>query len=89
MELSAWSMTATYLGSYYRTYPTPVETEVREALGKDGKFLRGPMIARRDRMDRPDIGFTVLDDGNGGGKFLSARWPGDAHRFGTEFLKLL
>lgn len=89
MELSAWSMTCLYLGSYYRTYPMTVEEEVREALGKGGQFLRGPLSNRRDRVERPDLGFTVLDEGDGGSKFLSARWPGDAHRFGLELLKLL
>jgi hypothetical protein len=89
MELSAWLMTALYLKRYYRTYPTTVEDEVRQALGQGGKFLRGPMSNRRDQPDRLDLGFVTLDQNNGGGKLLTARWPGDAHRFGTEFLKLL
>lgn len=89
MELSAWSMTAAYLGSYYRTYPVTVEEEVRDALGDGGKFLRGPFTSRRDTAAHPDRGFFVLDESPGAGKLLTARWPGDAHRFGNELLKLL
>jgi protease I len=88
MELSAWLMTAIYMGSYYRTYPTTVEDEVRHALGKSGKFRRGPLMSRRDRADRPGMGFVVLDDSQEG-RLLTARWPGDAHRFAAELLKLI
>ncbi len=84
MELTAWSLTRLYLGDYYRTYPVPVEDEVRAALKAPGDFFAGPMPLRRDSLDRPDIGFTVRD-----GNYLSARWPGDAHRFGSEFAAML
>jgi protease I len=84
MELTAWSLTRLYLGDYYRTYPITVEDEVRAALQAPGDFLAGPMPLRRDSLNRPDIGFTVRD-----GNYLSARWPGDAHRFGGEFAAML
>jgi protease I len=84
MELTAWMLTRFYLGDYYRTYPVTVEDEVRAVLGKAGTFIPGPMPVRRDTGARLDIGFTVRD-----GNYLSARWPGDAHRFGSEFAAML
>jgi protease I len=84
MELAAWTLTRLYLGDYYRTYPVTVEDEVRAALARASDFIAGPMPIRRDSPDRPDIGFTVRD-----GNYLSARWPGDAHRFGGEFAAML
>jgi putative intracellular protease/amidase len=84
MELSAWSLTCAWLGNYYRTYRKTVEDEVKEALANPHDFLRGPMALTRDNPGNLEAGFTVLD-----GRYLSARWPGDAHRFGTEFARLL
>jgi protease I len=84
MELSAWALTALWLGSYYRTYPTPVQDEVSAALASPGDFVAGPMSTRRDAPNRLAAGFTVRD-----GRYLSARWPGDAHRFGNELALLL
>src|SRR5262249_28810092 len=31
-EMMAWALTCLWLGNYYRTYPTPVEDEVRAVL---------------------------------------------------------
>jgi protease I len=84
MELTAWSMTCAWLGNYYRTYPTTVEDEVTAALGTPGAFVRGPTSSRRDAPDQLERGFTVRD-----GQYLSARWPGDAHRFAAEFAGML
>ena len=84
MELTAWSLTRTWLGDYYRTYPTTVEDEVTSALAAPADFQRGPASVLRDAPDRPGPGFTVLD-----GRYLSARWPGDAHRFAMELTGLL
>lgn len=84
MELAAWTLTRLYLGDYYRTYPTPVEDEVRAALARPEDFIRGPLPMRRDSPKRLDIGFTVRD-----GNYVSARWPGDAHRFAAEFAAML
>jgi protease I len=84
MELTAWLLTRAWLGSYYRTYPTTVEDEVTAALASSGDFVRGPIGARRDAASRLELGFTVRD-----GNYLSARWPGDAHRFATEFAGML
>lgn len=84
MELSAWAGTVAWLGSYFRTYPTTVEDEVVATLENKSDFSRGPMSLRRDSLDDPSIGFTVVD-----GHYVSARWPGDAFRFATEFLNVL
>jgi protease I len=80
MELAAWALTRFYLGDYYRTYPTTVEDEVRAALASPEHFERGPPPLRRDAPQRLSTGFTVRDD-----NYLSARWPGDAHSFASEF----
>lgn len=80
MEMTAWALTAAWLGRYYRTYPTPVQDEVSAALARPQDFVEGPLALRRDAPGRHDIGFTVRDD-----RYLSARWPGDAHRFAHEF----
>lgn len=84
MEMSAWHMTRWWLGSYYRTYPQTVQDEVTEALGPEGRFEVGPRSILRDAPHKLGRGFTVRD-----GHYLSARWPGDAYRFATEFEKML
>ena len=84
MEMAAWSLTRLYLGDYYRTYPLPLEDEVSAALAQASDFLVGPRSLRRDSDAHPERGFTVRD-----GNYLSARWPGDAHRFALEFDALL
>jgi protease I len=84
LELTGWILTRLWLGNYYRTYPQTVEGEVREALAKPHDFVKGPLSWFRDSPKKPKRGFTVLD-----GSYLSARWPGDAHRFGHEFAQLL
>jgi putative intracellular protease/amidase len=84
MELTAWNLTRIWLRDYYRTYSETVQSEVTAALADPGDFDPGPRLARRDSPDRLDRGFTVRD-----GNYLSARWPGDCHRFGAEFAALV
>lgn len=83
-ELLAWGITCAWLGSYYRTYPEPLETEVRSCLAIPDHFERGPFALARDKPTDLTPGFTVRDS-----NYLSARWPGDAHRFGHEFAALV
>lgn len=83
-ELLAWALTRAWLGDYYRTYPQTVQAEVTEALASPADFRTGPLPWRRDASDRTDAGFAVRD-----GRYLSARWPGDAHRFAQEFCAML
>ena len=84
LELTGWALTALWLGNYYRTYPETVEAEVRAALASPGDFLRGPMPLRRGDPAHLERGFTVRD-----GNYLSARWPGDVHRFVSEYAAML
>lgn len=79
-ELSAWAMTCLWLGNYYRTYSQTVEAEVKEKLSSSKDFLKGPLPLKRDKTDKLENGFTVVD-----GNYVSARWPGDAHRFAWDF----
>jgi ThiJ/PfpI family-like len=86
LERTAYLATAWRLGRYYRTYPAYVEAEVKAALDDPARqFERGPVtLAARGTAadDRP--AFTVSD-----GRYLSARWPGDAYLFGRQFRDLL
>lgn len=84
LELSGWVMTALWLGRYYRTYAQTVQDEVVAALADRSHFDSGPAALGRDSPQRLDRGFTVRD-----GHYLSARWPGDAHRFADRFCALL
>jgi putative intracellular protease/amidase len=84
MELPAWAMTAPWLGRYYRTYPQTVEAQVTCALSSPADFLRGRFLAVRDSADQPQRGFVVRD-----GQLLTARWPGDCHRFAAEWVRLI
>jgi protease I len=82
-ELLAWNLTRVYLGDYYRTYPTTVEDEVTAALARPEDFQHGPLSLARDTSVRPN-GFSVVD-----GRYVSARWPGDAHGFSRAFAAVL
>jgi protease I len=84
MELTAWWLTRWWLGDYYRTYPQTVEDEVRGVLAQPEDFFPGPAGTQRDNPAHPELGFTVRD-----GFYLSARWPGDAHRFALEFSQVI
>jgi protease I len=83
-DLVGWLLTCVYLGRYFRTYPLTVEDEVRTALAASTDFIRGPMMIRRDSPAHLQIGFTVRDR-----NYLSARPPGDAHRFAHDFATML
>lgn len=72
-EEIAVRLTNRALPGHYRTYPVSVEDEVRQRIGKTGKFERGPLFPRYAGRKRPNAGFVVQD-----GSYLSARWPGDA-----------
>jgi len=82
-EMLAYTLTRLWLADYYRTYPQTVEAEVTAALAAPGDFIRGPTSFSRDTPAKPN-GFAVVD-----GRYVSARWPGDAHRFSAEIVRLL
>lgn len=83
-ELLAYHLTRVKLGDYYLTYPITVEDEVVSTLQSAEDFIHGPLPVLRDDMKHLSRGFTVRD-----GNYLSARWPGDAHKFATEFLEMV
>jgi protease I len=84
LEILAWRLTRHRLGDYYRTYPQTVQDEVAAALRSPLDFLVGPPALLRDSDRLRRVGFTVRD-----GRYLSARWPGDAHRFAHELVAML
>ena len=74
-ERTAYWLTAWKLGRYYRTYPAYVERQ----------FERGPIsLTRRDTASDPSPAFVVED-----GRYVSARWPGDAYSFARAFARQL
>jgi putative intracellular protease/amidase len=86
MERTAYYLTAWKLGRYYRTYDAYVEDEVKAALANaDAQFVLGPRtLTARDRDDDDRAGFVVED-----GRYVSARWPGDAWTFAKALLRRL
>jgi putative intracellular protease/amidase len=86
MEQSAYWLTAWKLGRYYRTYAAYVEDEVCAALANPAaQFERGPrVVAARGTADDDAHAFVVED-----GRYVSARWPGDAYLFAKKLLARL
>jgi putative intracellular protease/amidase len=85
MERTAYFITAWKLGRYYRTYPAYVEDEVKAALSDPSQFVRGPRnLTKRGTGDDDSHAFVVED-----GRYISARWPGDAYLFTKKLQTLL
>lgn len=85
MERLAFYLTFWKLGRYYRTYPAYVEDEVRAALGSAEDFRRGPInLGKRGTAENHDATFVIED-----GRYVSARWPGDAYLFAKRFIACL
>ena len=86
-ERIAFQLTRLWLGDYYRTYPVAMADELISCLRSPQDYDPGPgfpIPRARDSDSNLKPGFTVLD-----GNYLSARWPGDAYRFGRDFVRLL
>lgn len=83
-ERLAYHVTKRRNGDYYLTYPITVEDEVTATLQSPGDFIQGPMPLLRDNMKHLARGFTHRD-----GNYLSARWPGDVHKFALDFVGML
>jgi putative intracellular protease/amidase len=85
MERSAYLATFWRRGRYYRTYPAYVEDEVVAALARPEDFERGPReLSRRGTRDDDGPAFVVED-----GRYVSARWPGDAYLFAKRLIARL
>jgi len=85
LENAGYQLTRLWMGDYYRTYPEiTTEDEVRRSLAADADFDTGPGGTKRDSLNKLHIGFTVRD-----GNLLTARWPGDVHRWSVEMNELL
>jgi putative intracellular protease/amidase len=85
MERSAYLATFWRRGRYYRTYPAYVEDEVVAALASPEHFERGPReLSRRGTRHDHDAAFVVED-----GRYISARWPGDAYLFASRLIARL
>jgi putative intracellular protease/amidase len=82
MERGAWLLTRWTLGRYYRTYEAYVEEEVRGALAEPrAQFARGPLTLQKRGTGEDDRPAFVVEDG----RYVSARWPGDAYLFTRRF----
>src|SRR4051812_41874846 len=85
MERSAYLATFWRRGRYYRTYPSYVEDEVRAALARLEHFERGPReLSKRGTRDDDTPAFVVED-----GRYVSARWPGDAYLIAKKLIERL
>jgi hypothetical protein len=82
MERNAYLVSFWKLGRYYRTYPEYVEDEVRRSAKE---FVRGPKTMTKRGTDTDDSPAWVLEDG----RYVSARWPGDAYLFAKKLLERL
>ncbi|WP_405536704.1 type 1 glutamine amidotransferase domain-containing protein [Streptomyces antimycoticus] len=85
MERTAYYLTAWRRGRYYRTYPAYVQDEVVAALNDPAQFERGPLELWRRGTATDDTPAFVVQDG----RYLSARWPGDAYLFARRFAEML
>ncbi len=86
-ELVAFWLTRATLGDYYRTYDIPMADELVSYLRSPDDYDAGPgypIPLSRDSESHLERGFVVRD-----GNYLSARWPGDAHRFAETLVDLL
>jgi len=86
MERTAYFISAWKLGRYYRTYPEYVEDEVKSALKDPAvQFTRGPPLLTKRGTDADDRPAFLVEDG----RYISARWPGDAYLFAKKLLDRL
>lgn len=85
MEQTAYFLTRLYMGNYYRTYPEiTVQNEIVQELENSKQFFRGTLPLFRDNVRKIKRGFVVKDY-----HFITARWPGDVHRFSLEMINFL
>lgn len=86
MERTAYMSTFWKVGRYYRTYPAYVEDEVRASLDRpEEQFVRGPLSLFSKGREHDDSAAFVVEDG----KYVSARWPGDAYLLAKRLMARL
>jgi putative intracellular protease/amidase len=85
MERSAYLATCWRRGRSCRTYDAYVEDEVVAALARPQDFRRGPLEPSRRGTREDDRHAFVVEDG----RYLSARWPGDAYLIAKRLLARL
>jgi putative intracellular protease/amidase len=85
MERSAYLLTFWKLGRYYRTYPLYVEDEVKASLATPSDFVLGPRVLMARGTAEDDGPAFVVEDG----RYLSARWPGDAYKLARSLMAKL
>jgi protease I len=83
-EKIAIGITRQALGDHYKTYPQTVQDEVSALLASPDDFLTGGRLPRMGSEANPKLGFVVRD-----GHYLSARFPGDVHRWARTFRDML
>jgi len=86
-EWIAYLLTCLWLDDYYRTYSMWMAEELISYLRAPEDYSAGPgfpIPLKRDSDADLSTGFTVRDQ-----NYLSARWPGDAHRFANEFIQMV
>jgi putative intracellular protease/amidase len=86
-ERLSYQLTRLWIGDHYQTYKTLVQDEVISNLCSPDDYVSGPEFfvpVQRDTETDLSPGFAVVD-----GNFVSARWPGDIHKFTYEFKRLL
>jgi hypothetical protein len=71
-----------------------VEAEVTRALASSQDYVDVPRDAPDFRRKTSGLARDTIDDARPAwvvcdGKYVSARWPGDAHTFGTRFAEML
>ena len=85
MERAAFLATFWRRGRYYRTYPHTSKTKCRAALATPDDFVRGPReLSKRGTRDDDSHAFVVED-----GRYISARWPGDAYLIAKKLIERL
>ena len=86
MERSAYLLTVWKLGRYYRTYPAYVRGRGAARAGRPGPVrARARACSSRAAPRATTRAAFVVEDG----RYVSARWPGDAYLFGRRFLAML
>jgi putative intracellular protease/amidase len=86
MEKAAFYTTFWRRWRYYRTSKRYVETEIRAQLNDGGiQFHRGPHVLSKRGTATDHTHAFVIEDG----RYLSARWPGDAYLFSERFIEML